>query len=125
MLIPPKYQMTNEIVSLLSQIEANKEVIDSHDLPVEMEKNIRRKSTLKSALYSARIEGNDLTLSELTQSSTTQKKVEVNNILVALNYLYEKEKLWQSYLISAFSSGTRLIGLFITPFLIKKKKLWL
>lgn len=38
-------------------------------------------------------------------------------------YLYEKKKLWQSYLVAALSSGTRLIGLFVAPFLIKKKKL--
>lgn len=45
-------------------------------------------------------------------------------LIICSFYLYEKGKLWQSYLISAFSSGTKLIGLFIAPFLIKKKKLW-
>lgn len=45
-------------------------------------------------------------------------------LIICSFYLYEKEKLWQSYLVSALSSGTRLIGLFVAPFLIKKKKLW-
>lgn len=90
MLIPPRYRLIPEITSLLSSIEASKEVIDSIPIPPEVEQNIRRKSTLKSALFSARVEGNPLTMDELAHSSKTQKKVEVMNILKAMNFINQK-----------------------------------
>ena len=89
MLIPPRYILTNKISQLLSSIEASKEVINSIKIPKELETNIRRKSTLKSSLFSARIEGNTLTLDELPKSpSKSQKLKEVFNILKALNWIY-------------------------------------
>ncbi|MBI2018599.1 Fic family protein [Candidatus Daviesbacteria bacterium] len=89
MLIPPKYILTNKISQLLSSIEASKEVINSIEIPKELETNIRRKSTLKSSLFSARIEGNTLRLDELPKtSSKSQKLKEVFNILKALNWVY-------------------------------------
>lgn len=93
MLIPPKYSLTPKISSLLSSIEASREIIDSITIPPEIETNIRRQSTLRSSLFSARIEGNDLTLDEFSGSSSrNQKKAEVFNILKALNFLLEKGK---------------------------------
>lgn len=89
--IPPKYFLTPKITQLLQSIEASKEVINSLDLPKEQETNIRRKSTLKSSLFSARIEGNTLTLDELPKtSSKSQRTQEVFNILRALNWVYER-----------------------------------
>lgn len=91
MLIPPKYFLTPKIVNLLKSIEASNEVIKAIDIPLEIEINIRRQSTLKSSLFSARIEGNDLTLDELPrEASKSQKKVEVFNILKSLNWVYER-----------------------------------
>ena len=91
MLIPPKYNLTPKISQLLQTIEACKEVIDSVNIPPELEINIRRQSTLKSSLFSARIEGNPLTLEELNFStSKDQKKAEVFNILRALNWIHER-----------------------------------
>ncbi len=91
MLIPPKYILTPKISELLSTIESCKEVINSVDIPAEIEINIRRKSTLKSSLFSARIEGNNLSLEDLPRiSSKDQRKVEVNNILVALNKAFQR-----------------------------------
>lgn len=93
MIVPPLYHLTKEIVSLLQTIEANKEVIDSVNIPIEIEENIRRKSTLKSSLFSARVEGNDLTIDEIeTNPSNNQKKAEVFNILKALNWMRKREK---------------------------------
>lgn len=93
MLIPPRYRLTNEIVNLLGSIEASKEVVDSISIPPQVEQNIRRASTLKSSLYSARIEGNDLTLEEaLDRSSQNQKKAEVFNILKAINWIHSRPK---------------------------------
>ncbi|OGE42846.1 hypothetical protein A3B45_01230 [Candidatus Daviesbacteria bacterium RIFCSPLOWO2_01_FULL_39_12] len=91
MVIPPKYFLTPKISQLLQSIEASKEVINSLEIPKELETNIRRKSTLKSSLFSARIEGNTLTLDELpTTPSKSQKTKEVFNILKALNWIYER-----------------------------------
>ena len=93
MIIPPVYRLTDDIVSLLTSIEANKSVIDSLQIPVEIEENIRRQSTLKSSLFSARIEGNDLSLDDVSmRPSKDQKKAEVYNILKSLGYLRKNEK---------------------------------
>lgn len=86
MLIPPKYTLTPKISEFLSSIEASRQIIDSIQIPPEIEANIKRQSILKSSLFSARIEGNNLTLDDLqTKSSKSQKKVEVFNILKGLN----------------------------------------
>lgn len=91
MVIPPKYFLTPKISQLLQSIEVSKEVINSVDIPKELEINIRRKSTLKSSLFSARIEGNTLTLDELPKTpSKSQRTQEVFNILKALNWVYER-----------------------------------
>lgn len=92
MLIPPKYIFTPKISGLLQSIEASKEVINSVDIPPELEINIRRNSTLKSSLFSARIEGNPLTMKEIRMNpSKSQKTAEVFNILKALNLIHQKK----------------------------------
>lgn len=91
MLIPPKYDLTPKISQLLQSIEGCKEVINSISIPPEIELNIRRQSTLRSSLFSARIEGNDLTLNDLDATpSKNQKKIEIFNILKALNWISER-----------------------------------
>ncbi len=90
MLIPPRYRLIPEIAQLLSSIEGSREVIGAAPIPPEAEENIRRKSTLKSAVFSARVEGNPLTLEDFARSSETQKKLEVNNILKAINFINAK-----------------------------------
>lgn len=87
MLIPPKYTLTAKISQFLQSIESSKAVIDSISIPQEVEINIRRSSTLKSSLYSARIEGNQLTETDLQSPSKTQSKIEIFNILKALNFV--------------------------------------
>lgn len=91
MLIPPKYFLTPKISQLLSSIEASREIINTIAIPPEVETNIRRQSYLKSSLFSARIEGNPLTLDDVTnKSSKDQKKIEVFNILKALGVMFQK-----------------------------------
>lgn len=91
MLIPPKYSLTPKISKLLSEIEASREVINSIQIPPEIEANIRRQSTLKSSLFSARVEGNNLNLEDLPKRpSTDQKRREVYNILKALNWIQKR-----------------------------------
>lgn len=91
MFIPPKYILTPKISQLLQSIEGSKQVIDSTNIPPEIEQTIRRQSTLRSSLFSARIEGNTLTLDELPKRpSKDQKKQEVFNILRAINWVYQR-----------------------------------
>ena len=91
MLIPPKYILTATISQHLQTIEAAKSVLDSLTIPPEIETNIRRQSILKSSLFSARIEGNPLTIDELTHTpSKDQKKVEVYNILKGLQTVHKR-----------------------------------
>lgn len=91
MLIPPKYFLTPKIAQLLAEIEGARAVVDSVGIAPEIEQNIRRSSTLRSALYSARIEGNDLSLEEvLNNPSRNQKKIEVFNILKAQGFVLDR-----------------------------------
>jgi Fic family protein len=88
MVIPPKYVLTPRITKYLQEIEAAKSIVDAHSLPAEVESNIRRQSVLKSSLFSARIEGNPLTLDEVTgRPSNDQKKQEIYNILKGLTFI--------------------------------------
>lgn len=90
MLISPKYFLTPTISKHLQTIEACRQIIDATQIPAEVEINIRRQSTLRSSLFSARIEGNPLTLDDvIKKSSSDQKKKEVFNILKALTYAQE------------------------------------
>lgn len=91
MLVPPKYILTSKISESLSRIESAKEVINAVPIPLEIELNIRRKSTLKSSLFSARIEGNNLTLEDVIRlPSKDQRQIEINNILKVLNLISER-----------------------------------
>lgn len=84
MTIPPVYSLNNKIVQLLSEIEANKAVIENINASIELEQNIRRQSVLGSAIFSARIEGNPLTSGEIQSfadlSGDDQKKLEISNL---------------------------------------------
>lgn len=92
MLIPPKYTLTSKVSELLSQIEVNKEIVDTIAIPLKVEQNIRRKSILKSSLFSARIEGNNATLDSYPKLSPKDKKrIEVNNILRAINWIIQSK----------------------------------
>lgn len=93
MFIPPKYFLNTNISKLLSKIEAAKEVAENISIPPEVELNIRRKSTLKSSVFSARIEGNPTLLDDYSRlSSKDKKRVEINNILKAINWIQEMNK---------------------------------
>lgn len=92
MLIPPKHTLTPKISELLSQIEVNKEIVNTVEIPPKVEQNIRRKSILRSSLFSARIEGNVATLDEYPKlSPKDKKKIEINNILRAINWILQNK----------------------------------
>lgn len=62
MRIPPEYKITPEIVELIAKIDANRMFFNSIPILPEIKNKIQRVSLLKSSLYSARIEGNPLTI---------------------------------------------------------------
>lgn len=91
MKIPPKYTVTAEMLSLISQIEAKKIYFSSLNLPLNVKEQIIRVSLLKSSLFSARIEGNPLELSDLESKDAEQeKKQEIFNIIDAISLLDTK-----------------------------------
>lgn len=87
MRIPPSYQITPEILELVAKIDANIILFSSINIPPKLKEKIQRISLLKSSLFSARIEGNPLTLENVETSENKQKKREIFNILEAIKFL--------------------------------------
>ena len=96
MKIPPDYIITPEILNLLAKIESLRLYFESFPVKPDLKIKLQRISLLKSSLYSARIEGNSLTLEDVNnpqQIRDKQKKIEVFNILEALRYLEESTQM--------------------------------
>lgn len=87
MKIPPSYKITPEIVELIAKIEANRFYFSSLEVPPQLKEKLKRNSLLKSSIFSARIEGNPLTLENFALAPQNQKKVEVNNVSAAVTYV--------------------------------------
>lgn len=89
MTIPPAYSISDEMLSLISKIEAERIYFSSLNLEGQIKENIQRISLLKSSLFSARIEGNSLEISDFEIGSETEeeKKKEIFNIFEATRYL--------------------------------------
>jgi Fic family protein len=89
MQIPPKYLISEDMLSLISKIEAERLFFSSLNLAGAIKENIQRVSLLKSSLFSARIEGNTLGLSDFDfeNQTNTEKKDEIFNIVKAVNYI--------------------------------------
>ncbi|MFH0936893.1 MAG: Fic family protein [Candidatus Daviesbacteria bacterium] len=86
--IPPKYQITPQILELISKIDANLMYLSSMSLPASINNKIQRTSLLKSSLYSARIEGNTLTYEQIhREDDKTNEKKEIFNILKAVQFI--------------------------------------
>jgi len=87
MKIPPQYEITPEIISLVSKIDALGLYFSSINIPILIRQKIQRVSLLKSSLFSARIEGNPLKLDNLENTSDETKKKEITNIINAQKYI--------------------------------------
>lgn len=89
------YKATSVITHLLEELEILKRLIDVMPKLPQVEENLRRTSLLKSSLFSARIEGNSLTLVEIGSLERRKpegvKKLEVWNILQTKKWLLSKE----------------------------------
>jgi len=91
MQIPPRYQITSEILELISKIEALKIYFSSIEISPERKEKIKRVSTFKSSLFSAKVEGNPLLLGEIESTPREKEKKEVFNILNAIKYIEKLE----------------------------------
>lgn len=85
------YRKTRDIENSIINIEVLKKVLDYLPKSHLVEEALRHKSLLRSSLFSAKIEGNRLKLSEvenLKEKSKSIEKKEVFNILSALSWIY-------------------------------------
>ena len=91
MKFPPTYTRTPQIEELLRELDVLKAAFSLIEVPPQKLIYLRRKSLLKSSLYSARIEGNPLHMKDIEDgtsiSSTNKRKREVFNINKAITRL--------------------------------------
>src|SRR3990167_2410110 len=88
----PLYAVTPEMLALIAKIESNLLYIASLNLPKPLKDKIQIVSLLKSSVFSARIEGNPLELSDFkVGEKISKKKLEIFNILRAMQF--KKKKL--------------------------------
>ena len=90
-----RYQETTGMKKLLIELEALRIIFDTIKPISKIEENIRRESLLKSSLFSARIEGNPLTLTQAKHISphreeTDITKKEIFNLLRAYHSIYSQ-----------------------------------
>lgn len=89
------YRKTKEIEKNLIRIEVAKKIIDLLPQLPRIEEYLRRKSLLKSSLFSARIEGNNLQIEEIQNiekaAAKNREKKEVFNILQALKWIHSRQ----------------------------------
>ncbi len=94
MKIPPQYTINNNIVSLLTKIEANRTYLQAQTVPDKIIDNLTHISLLKSSVYSAKIEGNSLTPDDIENEAEINDKQyerqEVENIINAISYMRDK-----------------------------------
>lgn len=91
--IPPVYQITSEMLDLITKINANLLFFSSLEVPKAVKEKIQRISILKSSLFSARIEGNPLTLEDFPKEKNNNiKKNEVFNISKAADFINKNIK---------------------------------
>src|SRR3990167_59642 len=86
------YSITESIKNHLYQLDVLKKALTLMPPLPHIEENLRRKSLLKSSVYSARIEGNRLRMEDVENSafglrSETKEKMEIANILKAIHWL--------------------------------------
>ncbi|MFD1675943.1 Fic family protein [Alicyclobacillus fodiniaquatilis] len=96
----PRFTYTNDIVKDLMLIEKSKVMVDILPIPVDVARSLRKEAHLKMTHYSTRIEGNPLSLeqvSEIVQSRHEAARIraeeEVRNYWDALTFLDTARKL--------------------------------
>ncbi len=83
----PKVQITGAVLQLLADIETQRQLLSAKTVPLHINRAIGEKSILKSALYSARIEGNSLEEDMLEKSVADIQQQEVFQLVDALRHV--------------------------------------
>ena len=90
----PKFNFTNEIVVLLSQIEYLRGLLGNKTLPLHVSKRLKKIAKIKSTHYSTYIEGNPLTIAQVEElinkrpeKSESYHHQEARNYWTALSFL--------------------------------------
>jgi len=86
------YHETPALKELQISLEAHKQALVLVPIPLAKQQTLRRRSLLHSAVYSARIENNPLTPETFVQSSQHREKLEIQNILDSLNWIYHPKR---------------------------------
>ncbi|MCX6791504.1 MAG: Fic family protein [Candidatus Gottesmanbacteria bacterium] len=105
MKFPPVFTLTQTIQQLLYDLDVLKAGYELRPVPAAQIINLRRASLLKSSLFSARIEGNPLELSDVDDihpGNQNTRTIEVSN------------------LVSAYEKLSDIIGQIVTPDTLKK-----
>ncbi len=83
------YQKNPKISSLTTQINTYRDLFDKLPKQPQIQENLLRRSTLRSALYSARIEGNPLELSDIESNFVRKdEKKEIFQIYEAMKFAH-------------------------------------
>lgn len=85
LMLLPKYQISNKILSNVGKIEAAREVIENSPLVPAWEEKFREEAALRAVHFGTHIEGNDLTLSEakdvLEGKEVTARERDIQEVL--------------------------------------------
>lgn len=106
MKFPPKFTSSDTIRTLLYDLDILREAFALVVLPRATQVNLRRLSLLKSSLYSARIEGNPLAITDVTyemlRNPREVHKREIGNILRAFTYVdtYRKKQISKQHILA-------------------------
>lgn len=91
--IPPIYKKTQEMLDLIAQIEAKRAILSNIPVSSSLINNLQRQSLLRSSLFSAKIEGNSLNLSDLggleNLKPDLKERLEIENVISAFKFVRE------------------------------------
>lgn len=91
--IPPKYKLTQEMLDLVTRIEAKRAILINVSVSPSLINKLQRQSLLKSSLFSAKIEGNSLNLHDFGSleklDPDLKERLEIENIISAFNFVRE------------------------------------
>jgi Fic family protein len=87
MKVLPSFSITNDMLQILAKIDANREIITAQKPSEQLIERMQRKSILKSSLFSAKIEGNRLSLHDISLTDKEIEQKEIQNILTAIQHI--------------------------------------
>ena len=92
--IPLKYALTQNMLRLIASIEVKRAALEKLQIPQNLIKSLQRKSLLKSSLFSAKIEGNSLDISDIDNlnrfNPEFRERIEIENILSGFSLIKVK-----------------------------------